>query len=237
MKKIVLLIIIAIALGIALLAFAIGFIFKAHFLGGLLDKATGQPASNVGDACITPLWPNVTDNAKFADAINQYIQKNAPNSPFVGLGADFVSAGQANGVNPAYEINIARKESSFGIARSTAVTKGNNAFGRTATVSQPGVSGGGHTWYVFSSFQASIADEAAFLQRVYISKGFTTIDAITNKYAPPSENNTGQYITEMKGWVSQAMTIASSNGAVTCTGQATSGSSSSSPIDPSALPL
>jgi hypothetical protein len=215
--------IISVVVGVFLIviaAVALPLILIGHFLlsGGAINKATGQLPVNVGNACITPLWPSVTDNTKFANAINQYINQTTPSSPLNNLGTDFVTAGQANGINPAWEINIARKESTFG----THIPPGSfNSFGRTATASQPHTTLNGRNWYQFSSFQASAGDEAAYLQSVYISQGLTTFETITAKYAPPSENNTAQYVADMKTWVGQVMTLASNAGAVTCAGSNT----------------
>lgn len=215
-KTLLLLAILATALMITVASIAVPIILIGHFVTGhTLDKATGQLPVNVGDACITPLWPNVTDNAKFAAAIDEYVKKVSPNAPLNGLGTDFVSGAQAAGINPAWEINIARKESTFGIH----IPPGSfNSFGRTAAAGQPSVSFNGRNWYKYDSFQASAAPQATYLKGEYIDKGLTTFEAITNKYAPPSENDTQGYIKEIKQWVGQAMTIASNEGAVNCAG-------------------
>ncbi len=215
------------ALVLVIGALTIPFILIGAFRFGDLAKATGQSPVTVSSECITPLLPTITDPTGFAAAIDTYIKKTAAASPFVGMGADFVAAGQANGINPAWEVNIARKEEVLGTANATPVTQANNSFGLTATASQPHISSNGRLWYKFDSFKASIPIEAAYLQRRYISQGLTTFETIIPVYAPPSENNTAQYIADMKDWVGQVMTAAGAS--VTCNAGA---SNPSIPITP-----
>ncbi len=191
-------------------------IIVGTYLGGGLDKATGAVGATLTSSeCITPLYPPVADEQKFAAAIDTYVAKLTPSSPFVGMGKVFVDAGKSYGINPAWVVNIARKESSFGIH---IPPNSNNAFGRTATSEQPGVELSGRKWYRYDSFEASIPVQTEYLKRRYIDQGLVTIETITNVYAPPSENSTGTYIEQMKEWIGRVMALAG-NG-VTCPGSA-----------------
>lgn len=207
MKKIIVIIVIVLGLVIAggSTLFALYGFSKD---GGPIDKATGQPVVAASSDCVTPLLPKINDPAAFATAINNYIAATSPKSPFIGMGQTFVEAGTKNNINPAWEVNIARKESSIGIATPP---NSNNAYGRTATASQPNISYNGRLWYKYDSFQASIEPQAEYLNQQYIAQGLTTIDTITNKYAPPSENDTTGYIAQMKDWIGQLMAQAGSS--------------------------
>ncbi len=169
----------------------------------------------------------IVNQADFATAIDAYIKKVAPaNSPFQGLGKDLVAAGLQYGVNPAWVVNIARKESSFGTAGWPA-QNAFNAFGRTATSDQPGADHAGRRWYRYDSFKQSVYGQSEYLRRKYIDKGLMTFEAITNQYAPPSENDTAQYINEMKTWVGQVMTLAGA--AVNCAGKVETSTATKTP--------
>lgn len=179
--------------------------------GGDLDKATGKTNIITTSQCVTPLYPPVINEDGFAEAINTYISGLSTASPFVGTGDKLVQAGKLYGINPAWVINIARKESSFGLRIPTGT---NNAFGRTATSSQPGVEFEGRRWYKYDSFIASIPVQTEYLKRRYIDEGLLTITQITNVYAPPKENNTAGYINQMNQWIGEIMALA--EGSVTC---------------------
>jgi len=193
---------------IALFAFIVGFIFYAAW--GLLPhlaKPTGGTII-VSNSCVTPLLPTIVNDQKFSAAIDQYITKYASGSPFRGMGADFVAAGKAHGINPAWEVNIARKESVFG-TMGWAVQHANNAFGRTAGDGQPSItSPTGKKWYKYDSFKDSISNQAEYLKRRFVDKGLTTFDSITPVYCPPSECDTPAYIKQMEQWVGEVVGLA-----------------------------
>lgn len=199
-------IIVVIILFVLIGAIAVPILIVGNWLGGGLDKATGAVgAAYASSECLTPLYPPVRDEGKLAKAIDKYIVDLVPSSPFVGMGKDFVDAGKRYGLNPAWIVNIARKESSFG----TRIPPGsNNAYGRTATTDQPHVIVNGRRWYKYGSFLASIDGQAEFLKRRYIDQGLVTIKDITNVYAPPSENNTSGYIDQMNQWIGTVMVLA-----------------------------
>lgn len=58
-------------------------------------------------------YPTGIDEQKAADAINVYIQTNAPNSPFNGLGSSFVTGGKLYNVNPFLPVGHLVQESSL----------------------------------------------------------------------------------------------------------------------------
>lgn len=152
---------------------------------------------------------------KFAQAIDIWVKKAYPGSPFVGLGRYAVMGGQRAGINPILPIIIARKESSLGTNKTGAgrkLTEGHNAYGRTATSSQPHITTG-RKWYKWRSFEDSLFDQSGrqddmylYIKRTY--SDLKTIDQTMMRYAPPSENNTAQYLREIKQWASEIYALA-----------------------------
>jgi hypothetical protein len=173
-----------------------------------LQKPTGISLAS-GSGCVSPLLPRINDQQALATAIEAYISKYAPSSPFTHAGTAFVAAGVTNGVNPLWMVTIAQKESSFGTA-GIAIKGTFNAFGRTASESQPGIVIGSHRWYKYPSFVESLPDQAAYLKRQYLDKGLDTFREIVYKYAPPGENNTEQYIKDVEEAVGKLVSLAGS---------------------------
>ena len=172
-------------------------------LGVAMLNCAGE-TPNFGNGCISPLLPSIQDEVGFATAIDQYINKLAPTSPLNGLGGDFVKAGVQFGINPAWIVNIARKESSFG----KHIPAGSfNSYGRTATASQPSVSSNGRLWYKYDSFAQSTYGQSEYLKRVYTDQNLVTFKDVIYKYAPPSENNTELYIKQMEQWVGEVFAL------------------------------
>lgn len=204
--------VIAIIVGVmAFIIFAFAVAYYALF-GKLptLATPTGNTTVAVSNSCVTPILPRIKDPKKFADAIYIYTAKYSvgKSSPFQKLSSDFVNAGIVSGVNPAWVVNIARKESNFG-KLGWAAMNANNAFGRTASSSQPSItSPRGIKWYKYVSFKDSIAPQAAYLKSHYLDRGKKTFETITAEYAPPEENDTAAYIIEMKQWVGEVVRIA-----------------------------
>jgi len=181
--------------------------------GGSITSTTGGDAGVRDNSCIGLLYPNITDEAKYAAAIDDYIPDN---SPLNGLGKYFVSGGKKSGINPALLVAHTQKESSFATCSNCVASKGGyNAFGRRATSSQPNIDG----WYKWSSWVASLDsnedDEPTYIKRVYIEKrNITNLTDYINTYAPPTENDTAAYILQMQQWMQKITDKAT--GAVTC---------------------
>lgn len=187
-----------------------------------LTKPTGGSVIGEG-GCLSPLTPTINDQAALGDAIDAYIKGIAPRSPMVGTGSDFVTAGVKHGINPIWVITIAQKESGFGMA-GFAAQNANNAFGRTATASQPHiVSPTGRRWFKYDSFAASADGQSEYLKRRYIDEGLTTMREIVYTYAPPSENNTEQYIKDIERSMGKLAALAGS--ALNCSGSSSTGGS------------
>lgn len=162
-----------------------------------------------GNACQSLALPQISDNTAFAAAIDNYIKANSVSSPLAGMGTNFVNAGTQYGVNPAYVVAIAQKESSLGVAIPAGTY---NAWGRTAAAGQP-ASG---RWYQYTSWAQAVDQQTSFMKTRYLDQGLVTIDQITPTYAPPTENDTAAYIVQMQQYISSIINLA--GGAVSCGG-------------------
>ncbi len=147
-----------------------------------------------------PVVLNDVPPEKIAAAIDKFIAKK-PSSPFNGLGKYFVAGGKSNDINPLLAVGHLSIENGLGTAPSGwhTISGSNNAFGRTATSSQPHVkTGSGRKVYSWSSWQESLSGSDNWF--VYIDRKIdkgefpSELSAYINKYAPPSENDTQKYI-------------------------------------------
>ena len=187
-----------------------------------------QASSAAGDIAGSGLSKNlmeIKDPQRFAKAIDDWIRQKYPKSPMVGLGKYAVMGGQRSGINPILPIIIARKESQLGTARGAGrkLTEGHNAYGRTAQRNQPHVATG-RLWYKWPSFEDSLFDKTdrkddmyAYLKRRY--NDIPTIDQLMMRYAPPHENNTEQYLREIKSWANEIYALAGDSIDLTKTGK------------------
>lgn len=194
---------------IAFIFFATSVGFFSFFGDNGINKPTGQGSTAFGGGdCVSPTLPNISDKKKFAEGIDDYIKTLQPRSPLNGMGNLFVDSGVGSGVNPAFIVALAQKESQFGTA-GWAAENANNPFGRTASSSQPQkTSPTGRAWYSFSSFQEAIKEHGPYIKRVYLDKNAKTVEAIMERYAPRAENDTDKYISQVKQWMDKITTLA-----------------------------
>lgn len=200
---------------------------------------TGGSAETVSAGTGTPegtTFPNL-DPAKMASAIDAWIAKANPNSKMKGLGATIVASAKHSDINPFLFPAIARKESSLADPNDFNTKNANNAFGRTAAPGQPSFQGA-RPWYKWSSVKASLdyaaaenkahdgGDMASYIKAVYpdaIKNGDFT--ALMMKYAPPGENDTATYISELKTWIKELVALSGDSGG----GSAGAGAAASDP--------
>lgn len=182
---------------------------------GCSNLLVSQSVGAAAEVGLSKELMEIKDPKRFAKAIDDWIIKKAPKSPLKGLGRYAVMGGQRSGINPMLAIGIALKESTLGTNVAGAgrkLTEGYNAYGRTATNSQPHIETG-RKWYKWNSFADSLFDKTsrkddmyAYISRVY--KQHKNFDKFMNAYAPPSENDTEKYIQEMKQWASEIYELA-----------------------------
>jgi hypothetical protein len=182
---------------------------------------SGQPDGNI--------FPNL-DPGAMANAINKWITQENPNSKLNGLGNTIVAGAKNSNINPFLIVAIAHKESSLADPSDFNVSHGSNAFGREATASQPHFVGA-HLWYKWSSVKASVDYTAAENQNAagggdiasYLREQFGdaidhgTLSDFFSPYAPPGENDTVQYIADVKGWMKDLINLTQGGGGSTPT--------------------
>lgn len=199
-------------------------------------------------------YPNL-DAAKMADAIEKYIEAHAPESPLKGTGQKAVASAKKANLNPFLAYAHAFMESTLATTDEPGaqikLQQGHNAFGRTATDSQPHVVEASRNWYMWTSFEASVdadADENknvdsgdwfSYDRAVFSDEIDQGIAAYVAKYAPNGDGkNDEQYyigiiqdaLDEMAGYAgasvataSTASTTASSSSTTNCCATPTKG--------------
>jgi N-acetylmuramoyl-L-alanine amidase len=161
------------------------------------------------------------DPTAMANAIDTWVAKQNPNSKLKGLGKTIVASAKHSNINPFILVAIPKEESNLADQSVFNVYTGNNAYGRSAAPGQPSFQGD-RAWYKWSSVEASVdytaaenqgakggGDMASYLRAQFPSDIDTgDIVSLMNKYAPPSENDTTGYINNLKGWISELVTLA-----------------------------
>lgn len=190
---------------------------------------SGKPGTGAPDGATFPKL----DPASMASAINTYIDKVNKDSGLAGLGETIVASAEKANVSPFLIVAIAQKESSLANPSDYNVRKANNAFGRTATSSQPHFQGA-RPWYKWSSVKASVdytaaenkdasggGDIAAYIREVYAKQlDSGNISEFFKKYAPEFENDTAKYISDVGKGVDEMVSLA--KGGATTTDPTTS---------------
>ena len=153
----------------------------------------GTPPSD-SNKCHALVYTNITDDAKYATAIDKYIKDTFPGSQWLDEmnnkpGSFVVSGAKSENVNPALVTCIGAHESAF----ATGTNYGHNSFGRRATPSQPHVITSTGMWYAWPSYKASLVasdSESNFIKVTYIN-GFKVTDlaSFVHIYAPSSDGN------------------------------------------------
>lgn len=173
------------------------------------DVGVAGVAGGSGDG-YTPAAPNLKDPNILVAAIDKYIQDTNPDSPYATMGKYFVSGAMRAGINPIAILSHAQSESRLATAPDPQVLRAHNAFGRSATASQPHIPGPINAgWYMYDSWEESLDGFAAGGQKedhaTYLKEHFFgTLGYDINEfdyvgsYAPISENDTPKYIADMK---------------------------------------
>lgn len=198
--------------------------------GSGTDLSSVSPGSGAPNGLT---YPNL-DAAKMADAIEKYIEAHAPESPLKGTGQKAVASAKKANLNPFLAYAHAFMESTLATTDEPGaqikVHQGHNAFGRTATDSQPHVVEASRNWYMWTSFEASVdadADENknvdsgdwfSYDRAVFSDEIDQGIAAYVAKYAPNGDGkNDEQYyigiiqdaLDEMAGYAGASVATAS----------------------------
>lgn len=191
--------------------------------------------------------PLIKDPNKLAQTIDAYTVSKYPNSPFVGKGKYFVEGGMRTGINPLLIVAQANKETQMGTS-GVATNGSKNAFGRTATSSQPNVETN-RKWYKWEAWEKSLVsdnypadgsssqpdDIFQYVARRY-SDLLDDINKFVPAYAPGFENDVPAYIRDV---LSVGVEIAQASGGAVDLGElgtATGGSGGLSGSDASNCP-
>lgn len=198
--------------------------------GSSTDLSSVSPGSGAPNGLT---YPNL-DAAKMADAIEKYIEAHAPESPLKSTGQKAVASAKKANLNPFLAYAHAFMESTLATTDEPGaqikVHQGHNAFGRTATDSQPHVVEASRNWYMWTSFEASVdadADENknvdsgdwfSYDRAVFSDEIDQGIAAYVAKYAPNGDGkNDEQYyigiiqdaLDEMAGYAGASVATAS----------------------------
>lgn len=198
--------------------------------GSSTDLSSVSPGSGAPNGLT---YPNL-DAAKMADAIEKYIEAHAPESPLKGTGQKAVASAKKANLNPFLAYAHAFMESTLATTDEPGaqikLQQGHNAFGRTATDSQPHVVEASRNWYMWTSFEASVdadADENknvdsgdwfSYDRAVFSDEIDQGIAAYVAKYAPNGDDkNDEQYyigiiqdaLDEMAGYAGASVATAS----------------------------
>ena len=198
--------------------------------GSSTDLSSVSPGSGAPNGLT---YPNL-DAAKMADAIEKYIEAHAPESPLKGTGQKAVASAKKANLNPFLAYAHAFMESTLATTDEPGaqikLQQGHNAFGRTATDSQPHVVEASRNWYMWTSFEASVdadADENknvdsgdwfSYDRAVFSDEIDQGIAAYVAKYAPNGDGkNDEQYyigiiqdaLDEMAGYAGASVATAS----------------------------
>lgn len=206
--------------------------------GSGTDLSSVSPGSGAPNGLT---YPNL-DAAKMADAIEKYIEAHAPDSPLKGTGQKAVASAKKANLSPFLAYAHAMMESS--LATTTVegaqikLQQGHNAFGRTATDSQPHVVEADRNWYMWTSFEASVDAEAeenknvdsgdwfSYDRAVFSDEIDQGMTAYVERYAPRKENPTDEYISFMQGALDEMAGYAGASVATASTASTTTSSSS-----------
>ncbi len=110
-------------------------------------------------------FPNVTSVPDLVTNIDNYIVKIRPNSPFVGMGNQFVAAGQKYNVNPALVVALAYKEEGLGTADNFTTKSSHDSFGTTGIT---GFKNDTYGFAIFDSFEASIDPVTKYVRDSFV---------------------------------------------------------------------
>ncbi|RJO62258.1 hypothetical protein C4544_00170 [candidate division WS5 bacterium] len=112
-------------------------------------------------------------------------------------------------INPLLLLGIANKDSSMGTAGAGAdyMNPGNISY-RDDLYVESGIQAhagelGDGRWAVFDSYGDGIQAKAWLLRFEYLDAGYDTLEAIVYRYAPPSENDSAQYVQDVLDFMAE----------------------------------
>ena len=123
-------------------------------------------------------------------------------TPLAPLATTIYQTGQQRQIDPAFALAVWTVESN--LDRAGAAVRNNNPGNLTcAAAAHPPATGCSGRWAVYPTLAAAVTDWYRYIAVRYIQRGLTTVEAIIRVYAPPSENNTSNYIATVKRLMAQ----------------------------------
>lgn len=151
---------------------------------------------------------DVTKGEPSAAAIDRWLARygspqirEAP--PGKTIGQVYVEMGRKYGINPAYAAAFFTKESTAGANRANTNLAAKN-FGNIRWTA--GNATLDRVWRSYPTWTAGMEDWFKLIRNEYIGRGLRTVDQIVPVYAPPFENDSKLYASQIKQWVSIIMT-------------------------------
>ncbi len=127
-----------------------------------------------------------------AECIENILTKYDSPAKNIGLGEKILSQAKLYNIDAGYALATFRVESTFG--------KNGKAFDNNSIGNRRDEQG---NFIAYNSWEEGITDWFSYINRKYVSKNITTVETIAPIYAPPVENNTAQYITDITGFMTQ----------------------------------
>jgi cell wall-associated NlpC family hydrolase len=193
--------------------------FQQHWYGfarakrpGMLPPTSGSDPDETEGQPISGDWRSfdVTQGEPKVEAIDRWLTDcggQGIRSPQIDeaptgetIGQVYLRMGRKYGINPAYAAAFFTKESSCG-------TAGNNLashnFGNRRFV--PGCATLDGIWCAYPTWTDGMEDWFRMIKLYYVNRGLKLVDQIIAVYAPSSENDTAQYIAQVRQRVSTIM--------------------------------
>ena len=141
-----------------------------------------------------PLQTPVTGPATVTVQTVQAITAGTPLAPFAQQIVDF---GAQSTINPAFALAIWTHESSLDTAGASVANNNPGNLVCAAAQHPPALPTCNGRWAVYPDLSAAIADWYRYIHDRYVQQGLTTVETLLPVYAPPTENDTQAYITQV----------------------------------------
>jgi cell wall-associated NlpC family hydrolase len=167
---------------------------------GAVDSVELRLGASAPEQAAEP-WAVAGPASLDAEAIDAILAANG--SPAAGQGAAFAAMGARYGIDPAYALAFFAYESTFGRDPFHTLADGSHSHNIGNITCSPGWRGRCKGRFrVYESWEQGIEDWFRLIRYEYVDAGYTTIDAIIPRYAPPFENTTDLYLSSTRARVS-----------------------------------
>ncbi len=165
----------------------IGTLVAVGFWSSVLHPSGVAPGGSAGGMSVVG-GPSLS--ASYIDGV----LKDA-GSPAVGLGGRLSALSEQYHIDDAYALATFRKESTYGTAGMATVT---HSLGNIICAGYPTCYG---RFRSYQTWDQGAEDFYRLVAREYVGRGLSTVEAIIPVYAPSVENNTQQYIGDIRSFM------------------------------------